>query len=151
RAAAPAIGSGQPVAAAGAPAPTTSWILVDADTRAVIAALNPHQALPPASVIKLLTALLAVTDLPRNSSVSVSPRAESMSAMRIGMKGGQTWPLDDTLHSLLMVSANDAAVAVAERVGGSLAGFSTAMAHAASELGLTDTPGLHDPAGLDDS
>jgi D-alanyl-D-alanine carboxypeptidase len=138
-------------AAVPATSPAQGWILVDADTGAVIDAGNEHEPLPPASVIKLLTALLAVTNLKPTAKVPVSARAAAMPAMRIGMLAGETWPRDAVLRSLLMVSANDAAVALAERVGGSLAGFSTAMTVAAADLGLADKPVLRDPAGLDDS
>ena len=137
--------------AAPAASPAQGWILVDADTGAVIDAGNEHEALPPASVIKLLTALLAVTNLKPTAKVPVSARAEAMPAMRIGLGTGELWPRDAVLRSLLMVSANDAAVALAERVGGSLSGFSTAMTVAAADLGLADKPVLRDPSGLDDS
>src|SRR5207244_1545730 len=57
---------------------------------------------------------------------------------------------DDLLHALLIVSANDAAVAIAEKLGGDLAGFDRLMAATAKHIGLADRPVLLDPAGLDD-
>jgi D-alanyl-D-alanine carboxypeptidase (penicillin-binding protein 5/6) len=131
------------------PPPPKAWIVVDADTGAVVDASNERVPLRAASVIKLLTALIAVEQLPPEASVPVSPVTEGMPATKINMKAGQTWELRDTLYSLLIVSANDAAVALAERVSGSRAGFAATMAAAGRRLGLQDAPVLHDPAGLD--
>ena len=130
------------------PAPQ-AWIVVDADTGAVIDGSGERMPLRAASVIKLLTALIAVERLPAGATVPVSPLAEGMPARKINMKAGQAWALTDTLYSLLLVSANDAAAALAERVSGSRAEFAAAMADAARRLGLEDTPVLRDPAGLD--
>jgi len=131
------------------PPPPKAWIVVDADTGAVVDASNERVPLRAASVIKLLTALIAVEQLPPEASVPVSAVTEGMPATKINMKAGQTWELRDTLYSLLIVSANDAAVALAERVSGSRAGFAATMAAAGRRLGLQDAPVLHDPAGLD--
>ncbi|MHB8670111.1 MAG: D-alanyl-D-alanine carboxypeptidase family protein, partial [Acidimicrobiales bacterium] len=139
-----------PVKPAAPPPPPKAWILVDDDTGAIIDAGNEHEPLPPASVTKVLTALVAVERLPVDAQVPVSPRAEAMPALRIGMRAGQVWNLQDSLHALLMVSANDAAVALAERVSGSLDAFTRDLAAAAARLHMDDSPILHDPAGLDD-
>ena len=64
------------------------------------------------------------------------------------MKEGSTWPLDQALHSLMIISANDAAYAMAENVGGDLAGFAAMANTTAKRLGLQNTD-FHDPAGLD--
>jgi len=128
-----------------------AWILVDADTGAVINAGNEREPLPPASTTKILTALVAVHMLPKDADIPVSPRAEGMPATKINMKAGQTWTLDDTLHALLMSSANDAAVALAERVSGSVEAFQNDLYDEAARLNLADNPVLLDPAGLDDS
>jgi D-alanyl-D-alanine carboxypeptidase (penicillin-binding protein 5/6) len=127
------------------------WILVDADTGAVLGSRNPRTPHLPASTIKLLTALVAIQRLPADDPVPVSPVAAGMPARRIVMQPGQVWDLEDLLYSMLTVSANDAAVAVAERVGGgSLAGWELIAGRAAVGLGLEDGPDLSDPAGLDD-
>jgi len=139
----PAIPSPHPLVPPGA------WVLVDADTGKVIAAHGDHQPLPPASTTKLLTAIIAETTLPPDASIPVSPVAQGMPAESINMKAGQVWPMSDTMHALLMVSANDAAVALAERVSGSREAFGAQMYRMATTLGLTDHPVLEDPAGLD--
>jgi serine-type D-Ala-D-Ala carboxypeptidase (penicillin-binding protein 5/6) len=110
---------------------------------------NDHVLLPPASLTKLLTAMIAVDWLPPGTLVPVSPEAANVYPDRVGMKAGQQWPLDITVHALLIFSANDAAYALAERVGGSLNGFATIMHEAAAQLGMSDGFVLRDPAGLD--
>lgn len=126
------------------------YILVDNDTGNVLAARNEHVLLAPASTTKLLTALVAVEHLSPDEPIAITEQAASMPAMKIGVKAGEQWSRNDLLYSMLLVSANDAAVALGEAVGGDLAGFATRRAQAARQLGLTDTPVLNDPAGLDD-
>lgn len=128
-----------------------AWILVDADTGAVLDAEQERVALPPASTIKLFTALVAIERLPVDEPVPISAKAEGMPARKINVKAGQVWDREDLLHSMLMVSANDAAVALAERVGGgTLEGYLPVAERAARRLGLEDAPALLDPSGLDD-
>lgn len=127
-----------------------AWILVDADSGAVIDAGNAREALPVASVFKLFTALMTVENLEPHTPVPISPRAEGMPARKINVKAGQTWDSDHLLHALLLVSANDAAVALAERVGGSMQGFADLLARTGNALGMEDDPVLLDPSGLDD-
>jgi D-alanyl-D-alanine carboxypeptidase (penicillin-binding protein 5/6) len=62
---------------------------------------------------------------------------------------GTPWPLDETLRALLVMSANDAAYAIAEGVSGSFADFASVMQRSATQIGMGDKPVLHDPAGLD--
>ena len=126
------------------------WILVDVDTGAVLDEGNAHEAMRPASVTKVLTALIAVEQLQPDTDIPISAEAQGMPARTMNMKAGQVWKFEDVLHALLMVSANDAAVAIAEKISGSRQAFADQMAGAAQRLGMTDSPVLHDPAGLDD-
>ena len=128
-----------------------AWILVDADRGVVLDAGNDRQPMPPASLTKLLTALIATTQLTPTDTLTVSDRAAGEPASKINMKTGQVWNVQDSLHALLLSSANDAAIALAERTAGSLEGFAVAMQQAAGQLGLQDNPILRDPAGLDDN
>ncbi len=141
-----------------APAPTTSTtvppaakaeVLVDVATGRVLFGANEHLPLPPASLTKILTAMIADDWLPPSSVIPVSPQAATVYPDRVGMKAGQRWPLSITLHALLVFSANDAAYALAQRVGGSLADFAAIMDQAAAELGMSGPLVLRDPAGLD--
>jgi len=119
------------------------------DTGKVIFADHPHASLPPGSLTKMVTALVAADWLPAQTLVPVTPLAANVTPDKVGMKPGQMWPLSDTLQALLVFSANDAAYALAQRVSGSLAQFSVSMQEAAAQLGMTDHPILRDPAGLD--
>lgn len=132
------------------PMPPKASILVDAGTGYVLAAHNHHQALPTASTVKLMTALVAVEKLSPGSLIPISDRSAGRPAMRIGVKTGEQWPLSDAMHSMLMVSANDAAYALAEAASGSIEQFATQAQAIAGRYGLKDST-FNDPAGLDDS
>ena len=128
--------------------PPASYIVVDAETGAVLMASNEHAQLYPASTIKVLTALVALEHLPQSAKLKVSKLAAGRPASKIDMREGSTWPLDQALPALMIISANDAAYALAENAGGSLAGFAAMAAKTGQRLGLQDTS-FHDPAGLD--
>jgi D-alanyl-D-alanine carboxypeptidase len=129
--------------------PPKAWIAVDADTGNVMDAGNDHTALPPASLTKIITALAVVHALPAGATVPVSARAAAQPAHKISMKQGEVWSLQDSLYALLLSSANDAAVALAERAGGTVEGFQSMFMATADALGMADHPVLADPAGLD--
>jgi serine-type D-Ala-D-Ala carboxypeptidase (penicillin-binding protein 5/6) len=130
--------------------PPKAWILVDVDTGNVIDAGNDHTPLPPASLTKVITAL-AVSNLAPDTPVTVSAQAAAAPADKIGLKQGQVWTADELFHALLISSANDAAIALAQQVGGSVAGFEPIFERTAVDLGMVDNPVLQDPAGLDGS
>lgn len=125
-----------------------AWVLVDLDSGAVLAALNHHEPHFVASLVKVMTAFVTLEQLQVSNEVQVSPLAAAQPAMRIGLEEGQVWELENLLHSLLMVSANDAAYALAEAAGGDLAGFARLMESTADRLGMSDSTWL-DPAGFD--
>ncbi|MGE0879969.1 MAG: D-alanyl-D-alanine carboxypeptidase family protein [Acidimicrobiia bacterium] len=127
-----------------------SYVVADAATGEVLASQEMHTPLLAASTVKLMTALTALDLIPAGSMVNVSPNAASRPAMRIGMNTGQQWSLRDTIRSLIMVSANDAAYALAEQASGSVQAFAQAMTDKGKALGLKDSTFL-DPAGLDGS
>jgi serine-type D-Ala-D-Ala carboxypeptidase (penicillin-binding protein 5/6) len=134
------------------PGDPAAWVLVDADTGAVLDGASIRTPQLPASTIKLFTALVAIQRLPAGDAIPISAHAEGMPARKINVKAGQSWRLEDLLYSMLLVSANDAAVAVAERIGGgTLSGWEEVAESVASSLGLEDSPDLSDPAGLDDA
>jgi D-alanyl-D-alanine carboxypeptidase (penicillin-binding protein 5/6) len=133
------------------PPPAKAELLADLDTGRVLFAQNEHALLPPASLTKILTALVAADWIVPGTEIPVSDRAANVSPDKLGMKTGQQWPYDITMHALLISSSNDAAYALAEKVAGSVEAFSSTMQQAASEMGMTDPPVLRDPAGLDGS
>ena len=127
----------------------TAYLVADAGTGAVLAAKNEHAAMLPASTIKILTALAVLERLPIATDVPVSALAAAQPAMKINMTEDSVWPLDQALHSMLIVSANDAAYALAERASGSIDKFAVDAQATATYLGMKDTT-FKDPAGLDD-
>ncbi|HEX2738310.1 MAG TPA: serine hydrolase, partial [Acidimicrobiia bacterium] len=133
-----------------APPTPKAYVLVDADTGTVLAASGEHTPLPPASTVKIMTGLTALRRLVPDATIKVSARAAAQPAMKIGMHEGEVWPLNDVLHTLYMVSANDSAYALAETAGGTVENFATAMDDTAKQLGMVDSS-FNDPAGLDDA
>jgi D-alanyl-D-alanine carboxypeptidase (penicillin-binding protein 5/6) len=150
------IGATALVGAAGAPAgaqelPTPKAdIVVDAANGCVLMGANTHTALHPASTAKIMTALVGVERLAPNANVVTDARAAAVEANKIGLKANTSWPLDQTLAALMMVSANDAAYSIANTVGhGSLDAFAADLNSTAKRLGMRDST-FGDPAGLDD-
>ena len=149
-----------PVAAATAPppgattattvAPPKAYVLVDADTGAVLAASGDRVPRPPASLTKVLTALAASATLPRDGTLTISERAAAQPANKADAKAGQVWPVSDAMHLLLLQSANDLALAFAEAVGGSAEGFQDVLTRTGAAVGMQDPQIWRDPAGLDD-
>ena len=127
----------------------SSYVLVDVDTGNVLAGYNEHLRLSPASLTKVLTALIAVTYLKPTEGVAGTTVSEDVYPNRVGMEKGVAWPLPEVLQSLLVFSANDAAYAIADRISGTLRGFAPVMERSAAQIGMTDDPVFHDPAGLD--
>lgn len=133
------------------PPPAKAELLVDVDTGRALYAQNVHAPLPPGSLTKVLTAMIAADWLPSGTTIPVHPDDAAVYPDRVGMKPGQVWPYDVTMHALLVDSANDAAYALADKVGGSLPAFARIMQEAAGQIGMSDHPFLADPAGLDGS
>jgi D-alanyl-D-alanine carboxypeptidase (penicillin-binding protein 5/6) len=127
-----------------------AWILVDADTGAVLAGASIHEPHLPASTVKVITALTALRLNGAAGSVQVTNAAATRAPMRIGMQVGQQWSMKDALYSLMLVSANDSAYAIAQSTAGSIEGFSSEMAKTGQLLGLRDST-FKDPAGFDDA
>jgi D-alanyl-D-alanine carboxypeptidase (penicillin-binding protein 5/6) len=134
----------------GAAYPAKAYLLADADTGKVLDAFDEHEALPPASTTKLMTALVVTEKLPADAAFTVGANAAAQPAMRIGMATGERWTLDAALHSLMLVSANDAAYALAEAASGNLSTFADDMQAAAARYGMVDSH-FADPAGFDDA
>ena len=114
---------------------------------------NADESLPPASVTKIMTMLLTMEALDAGrvqltDMVTASANACSMGGTQIYLKEGEQMTLDDMLKSIAIGSANDAAVAVAEHLGGSEEGFVAMMNERAAELGCTGTTFVN-PNGLD--
>lgn len=101
-----------------------------------------------ASTTKLMTALLTIENTGPDEEVVISRRAEQTNFKQIGLVTGQTWTVGELLEGLVVVSANDAAVALAEYVSGDVETFVDAMNDRATELGLANTS-YSNPHGFD--
>ena len=127
-------------------------LVVEADTGKVLQADNATYPWYPASVTKLMTAyvtLKAVKDgsISLDTLLTVSPVAASQSPAKMGFKPGTQVTVDNALKMMLVRSANDMAVVLAEGVGGSIDGFSAQMNQTAQKLGMTQTSYVN-PNGL---
>jgi D-alanyl-D-alanine carboxypeptidase (penicillin-binding protein 5/6) len=125
----------------------TSFVVADADTGDVLAAKNAHAKLAPASTLKTLTALTVIPLLPANLPVVAGRDAPNTDGTKAGIVAGTTYTVDNLLTAMLMMSANDAAVALADANGNlpdTLAQMNTLAAH----LQADDTVALT-PDGLD--
>jgi D-alanyl-D-alanine carboxypeptidase (penicillin-binding protein 5/6) len=142
-----------PVRAGAASMPTSpppkAWIVADAGTGAIVNQHDEHAAFSPASTTKVMTALTAIERLPPNATINVTAQAANQPASKINMQVGQKWTFTDALASLMIVSANDAAWAIALQTSGTVEKFVKAETATARQLGMHDST-FADPAGLDD-
>ncbi len=133
-------------------APAGEYIVVD-DNAGVVLAASSAARTPrrPASLSKVITALVVLQKLPLDSAVTVSAKAAAMPDSQAGLIAGKSYRARDLFDVMIVGSANDAAVALAEAASGSLDGFAKDAAALANTLGLRDKPTLVDPSGLDDN
>ncbi len=116
-------GCGVIVAAGTPPLPgdvsAEAWLVADLDTGDVIAARDPHGRHRPASVIKVLTAMQAINELPLNRIINGTQDDANAEGTKVGVQPGGRYTVNDLLHGLLMHSGNDAAHSLAVAMGGS--------------------------------
>lgn len=127
-------------------------LVIEADTGKVLQAENATYPWYPASVTKIMTAyvaLKAVKDgrMTLDTLLTVSPTAAAQAPSKMGFKPGTQVTLDNALKMMMVKSANDIAVVIAEGVGGSIDGFSAEMNKTAQRLGMTQTSYVN-PNGL---
>lgn len=121
-----------------------SAYLVDAVTFTPLYAKNENERLPIASMVKIMTVLLTLEAVDRgelslDEKVPVSENAASMGGSQVFLDAGTEHRVGDLLKSVIVASANDSCVALAERVSGSVEGFVSDMNARAAELGMKDT------------
>jgi D-alanyl-D-alanine carboxypeptidase (penicillin-binding protein 5/6) len=126
-----------------------SVVLVDIDSGQVLMAERPDLRRPIASTTKIMTALLVLEAVRPNDVVTASPNAASQTGAVLGLKPGEKITVRNLLYALLLQSANDAAVALAEHVAGDVERFLAEMNDRAHQLGARDTH-FESPNGLDD-
>lgn len=132
-----------------------SLILIEASTGMVLYENNADEALPPASVTKIMTLLLVMEAVDRGEikltdPVSVSDAAASMGGSQVYLEVGEQLSVEEMIKCVVIASANDAAFALAELVSGSEEAFVSAMNARAKELGMKNTH-FENTNGLDDT
>ena len=132
-----------------------SAVLMEAETGKVLYAKSADRALPPASVTKIMTLLLFMEEvdggtIALDEPVTVSEYAASMGGSQVYLEPGETMTAEELLKCVIIASANDAAVALAEKVAGSEEAFVGRMNERAAELGMANTH-FENVTGLDDT
>ena len=129
-------------------------VLMEADTGTVLYEQNADEAFPPASVTKIMSILLIMEGIADgrisiDDKVSVSEYASSMGGSQVYLEAGEEMSLHDMLKAIVVSSANDATVAVAEHLMGSVDAFVARMNERAKELGMDNTH-FKNTTGLDE-
>lgn len=131
---------------------TKSAILMEADTGTILYKKNADKQLPPASMTKIMTMLLIMDALKKgkismNDKVRTSEHAASMGGSQIFLEPGEVMTVNQMLKAIAIGSANDASMAMAEKIGGSEESFVKMMNEEAKRLGLKNTH-FENPTGL---
>ena len=113
--------------------------MIEEKTGRVLYAFHEEQELPMASTTKIMTALLAIENCELQETVTTGENAFGVPGTSIYLEKGETLTLEQILYGLMLASGNDAAVAIAEHVGGSIAGFCDMMNSRAAALGCLHT------------
>ncbi len=124
-------------------------VLINASTGEVLYNKNMNQKMYPASTTKIMTALLVLENLDLSSTVTIDKETAETGECQINLIEGEKVTVEQLLYALLLKSANDAAVALAKEVDGSIPAFADRMNARAKELGAQNTNfvtpnGLHD-------
>ena len=128
----------------------TSAIVIEASTGHVIYSRNPDLAMYPASTTKMMTLIMALEHGGLDEIVTVSENASGTEGSTLWLDPNEKIPLNDLLYGMIMASANDASVAIAEHLDGSVAKFAEHMTNRAREIGATNT-NFTNPHGLPDA
>jgi len=124
--------------------PVKSAILVEAENGMVLFEKTPHEKLPPASIVKLMTMLVVMEKLKAGEAkltdqVKVSRRASHMGGSQVFLQEGEVFFFEDMMKAITIASANDASLAVAEFIDGSEEAFVETINERAKELGMKDS------------
>lgn len=128
-------------------------VLMDAETGQILYEKNAHLQLYPASITKIMTAMLALQKLEPQQVLTVTPTALApvpITSSHISLKAGEQLTVHEAMYAIAMQSANDAANVLAEAVSGSLAAFGLEMTETARSLGAMNT-NFTNASGLPDS
>ncbi|WP_370314239.1 D-alanyl-D-alanine carboxypeptidase family protein [Guptibacillus hwajinpoensis] len=137
------------VVAEGVGVSARSAILIEQETGRVLYEKDAYTQRRIASITKIMTAIIAIESGKMNETVKISGNAAGTEGSSLYLKEGEKITLENLVYGLMLRSGNDAAVAIAEEVGGSLEGFVTLMNQKAEEIGMSHTVFMN-PHGLDD-
>jgi D-alanyl-D-alanine carboxypeptidase (penicillin-binding protein 5/6) len=126
-----------------------SYLLMDPESGEVIYGRNIHAVRAPASITKVMTALLAMENGAPGDLVTISHRADAEGGSSLGLCEGERIPLADLTCAMMVRSGNDAAVAIAEHIAGNTQAFCRMMNRRADELDMCDTH-FTNPNGMPD-
>lgn len=124
-----------------------SAVLIEAPTGRILYEKNAYEKRPMASTTKIMTAILAIENCSLSDIVVVGPKASGVGGSSIWLSAGERIPMSDMLYGLMLASGNDAAVAIAEHVAGSVDKFVDMMNSKAKEIGAYNT-NFANPNGL---
>ncbi|MGV8980220.1 D-alanyl-D-alanine carboxypeptidase family protein [Clostridium sp.] len=125
-----------------------SAIALDSDSKIVLYEKNAYTPIEIASTTKIITALVAIKSGDLNKKIIVSEKAATIRGSEIGLKKGEEITLKELLYGLMLRSGNDAAIAIAEGISGSVEEFLKLMNEYALEIGLLNS-NFESPHGLD--
>ena len=138
----------KPVAEEPAELYALSAVLMDGESGRVLYEKDGERPLANASTTKVLTCIVALENSLGDDYVQVSQNAASQPEVKLGLRKGEQYYLEDLLYSLMLKSHNDTAVAIAEHCGGSVEGFARMLNRKAKQIGCKDTYFIT-PNGLD--
>ena len=122
-------------------------VLIDADSGRILYAKNENEMLPEASCTKIMTALVALENSSLGEDVTAGKNAHGVTGTSLYLSEGETLSMEQMLYGLMLRSGNDAAVAIAEHVAGSVDEFCRMMDRRAEEIGADAK--FKNPHGLD--
>lgn len=125
-------------------------IVFERNSHMVLYEKNADSTRPMASTTKIMTCIVVLQNADLSKVATISKKSANIGGSQIGFKAGDKITIHDLLYALMLKSGNDAAIALAEEVGGSVEGFADMMNKKAEELGLTNTHFVT-PHGLDSS
>lgn len=125
-----------------------SCVVIDRLTQSILYGKNEKNKVKMASTTKIMTAIVVLENSSLDTTVEASKKAAGTGGSRLGLKTGDKITIRDLMYGLMLCSGNDAAVCLAESIGGSVEGFAELMNAKAQELGLSNSH-FESPHGLD--
>lgn len=125
-----------------------SCIVLDRTSKQIIYGKNEYNKVKMASTTKIMTAIIVIEQANLNDTIEISKKAAGTGGSRLGLKTGDKITINDLLYGLMLCSGNDAAVALAEGLAGSVPDFANLMNIKTQKLGLSNTH-FESPHGLD--